>query len=114
MIVQLPTRSPRRYRGQYPGRINAWSYSRSAPQMILAKHLGMSRPVHIEDNSGYRYVADMSVLNPEIKLGMELADAVVGFNLEDIADLSQDRYDAMLAEMDNFREKYRKHGNMMA
>jgi hypothetical protein len=95
VIVQLPIRSPRKYRGQYPGRINSWSYSRSPSQQAIADFLGMKRPVHIEDNVGVRYIADMGSLNPEIKLGMELADAVLG-DLEDITDLPQDRYDAML------------------
>lgn len=96
MIYQLPTRSSRRYRGKHPGRINSWSYGDSPCQKVIAGYLGMKRPVHIEDNAGYRYIADMSLLNPQITVGMELADAVTGIPLEDIKDLHPDLYNSML------------------
>lgn len=99
MIFELPTRSPRKYRGQYPNRINSWSYSRSPSQQAIADYLEIGRPVHIELNNGKRYIADMKSLNADgIKLGTELRDIwkeEVSVKIPHL--LSQERYDEMLA-----------------
>ena len=108
MIYQLPTRSPRRYRGKYPERVNSWSYSRSPSQMAIADYLGISRPVHIELNDGRRYIIDMKALRPEgVKLNAEMIDCLspdVMF-VESLWDeLSQERYDEMLERVRAVRE----------
>lgn len=95
MIFQLHTRSDRRYRGNYPRRINSWSYSRSPSQDVVGRHLDMRRPVHFELNDGTRFIADMPDLNPDIRLGMEFNDAAPG----PVIELSVERYDAMLTEI---------------
>lgn len=100
MIFTLPTRSPRRYRGKYPERVNSWSYSRSPSQMAIAQYLGISRPVHIELNDGRRYIIDMKALRPEgVKLNAEMLNCLttdVMFVESAWEDLSQERYDEML------------------
>lgn len=101
VIFMLPTRSPRKYRGKYPERVNSWSYSRSPSQMAIAEFLGISRPVHIELNDGRRYIICMKALRPEgVKLNAEMIDCLspdVMFVESLWEDLSQERYDAMLA-----------------
>lgn len=98
MIFQLPTRSPRKYRGKYPTRINSWSYSRSPSQMAIADFLGIGRPVHLELNDGRRFIADMKSLNPDgVKLNTELYDIWAEAETVKVPHLlSQERYDAML------------------
>ena len=95
MIYQLPTRSPRRYRGKYPARINSWSCSRSPSQRALADFLHLSRPVHLELNDGQRFIADMCDLVGDLRLAMDMNDAVLPRTT--VVQLGQDRYDAMLA-----------------
>lgn len=97
MIYQLHTRSQRRYRGKYPRRINSWSYARSARQDIVAKHLDMKRPVHLELNDGTRFIADMSDLDLNgCRVGIEFS---LVSKAPCVIDLTQDRYNAMLAEI---------------
>lgn len=99
MIFELPTRSPRKYRGQYPTRINSWSYSRAPSQQAIADYLGIGRPVHIELNNGKRYIADMkSIKANDIRLNVDFRDIwdeSVSVKIPHL--LSQERYDAMLA-----------------
>ena len=95
-IFQLPTRSPIKYRGKHPFRVRMWSYSRSRSQQIVAEHLGMTRPVHIEVYAGYRFIADMSDLRRDgVKCNVEM-EACLNNPAADIHDLTQVRYDAML------------------
>ena len=102
VIFMLPTRSPRKYRGKYPERVNSWSYSRSPSQQAIAEYLGISRPVHIELNNGKRYIADMkSIKGDDLKLSAELHDVIADHILETTfgpcwEELSQERYDEML------------------
>lgn len=107
MICLLPTRSSRRYRGKYPTRVNMWSYSRSASQKIVGDHLSMQRPCHIELNDGRRYIADLPYLIKldfdGICMGMDLAELVSDSN-EMLFSLTQDRYDAMLADIRKLRD----------
>jgi hypothetical protein len=102
MIYLLPTRSARKYRGKYPTRINSWSYSRSPSQMIVATHLDMKRPVHMELNNGSRYIADMCDLVGDVRLAVEFDDAMLPRTEQ--LELSQERYDAMLADIRAHRE----------
>lgn len=108
MLFLLPTRSPRRYAGKYPERVNSWSYSRSPSQRAIADYLGIGRPVHIELNDGRRYIADMKSLRPEgVKLGVELVSCLhpdVIFVESAWEDLSQERYDEMLTLVRAARE----------
>lgn len=101
MIFLLPTRSSRRYRGQYPERVNSWSYSRSPSQQAIADYLNIGRPVHIELNDGRRYIIDMKALRPDtVKLGVELVSCLhsdVLFVESAWEELSRERYDEMLA-----------------
>lgn len=100
MIYQLHTRSDRKYRGQYPRRINSWSYSRSVSQQIVARHLGILTPVHIELNDGTRFIAELKRTHPQMRIGMEFALAAP----DPVIDLSIDRYNAMLAEIEESRK----------
>lgn len=99
MIYELPTRSPRKYRGKYPGRVNSWSYSRSSSQAIVARHLHMSRPVHVELNDGRRFILDMGTVKMDrIKLSVDFMEVPEDPTIR-ITKLSQERYDAMVQEI---------------
>ena len=110
MICKLPSRSKRRYRGKYPTRVNSWAYSRSSSQKIVAKHLSMNRPVHIELNNGSRYVAELKYLIDQgfdgITMGADLHRLVSEDNSL-LGNLNQDRYDLMLVEI---RQERKSHG----
>jgi len=102
MIYQLPSRSPRRYRGQYPRRIHSWSYSDSPCQVLIKDILKLKRgAVHIELNDGTRLIADRADLW-EVKCGMEFSDCLK----QDVEadDLPQERYDFMLYQIRTLRE----------
>lgn len=93
MIYQLPTRSPRKYRGKYPRRVNSWSYSRSPSQQAIADYLDIRLPVHLELNDGTRFIACMFDFADDLKLSVEFNDILPG----PVLDLPQHRYDEMLA-----------------
>jgi len=101
----LPTRSPRTYHGKYPTRINSWNYSRSDAQVALASFLGIKRPVHLELNDGRRFISDFSELNGnEVRLGVDL-EACLRHSPTILVELSQARYDTMLAIVRKAREQ---------
>lgn len=106
MIYRLPTRSPRKYRGKYPYRINSWSTggSKISPdQQIVKDHLGLeTRPVHLELNNGERYIADAKSIGFEkLRCCIDLLSVVVGASSP--IELSQESYDAMLAKVREVR-----------
>lgn len=100
VIFELPTRSPRKYRGKYPERVNAWSYGRSPSQTALALFLGINRPVHVELNDGRRFIVDMrALIEDKVKLNVEFIFCIDPdvFYVESLwEELTQDKYDRML------------------
>jgi len=101
MIYRLPSRSPRKYRGQYPRRVHSWSYSSSPCQMLIKDILKLELgPVHIELNDGTRFIADRADLR-EVKCGVEWLDCLKKGTLG--IDLSKERYDFMLDQIRTLR-----------
>lgn len=101
MIYELPTRSPIVYRGRYRHYIRSWSYGRSPSQKVIADHLGINCPVHIELNNGRRYIAAASYLfRGEVKINANFFDTLQGFvSTEHFICLTQAAYDVMLAKV---------------
>lgn len=107
MIVKLPTKSDRRYRGKYPTRVHSMSYSRSYTQDFIQGFLRLDgRPMHFELNNGERYIVSMRAY-------LEQRHGVCSYDFGEIIkeeawdhryDLSQPLYDEMLAKIKLFRE----------
>lgn len=93
----LPTRPPRRYRGKYPFRIHSWSYADSGSQRAIGAFLSIRRPVHIELNSGVRFICSIRELKAkDLKVGADFHEILVDQEPTFI-ELAQAQYDEMLA-----------------
>lgn len=104
---QLPTRSPREYRGKYPTRVCAVAYSRSPAQAFIARFLGIASATHIELNDGRRFIACTTELKTDRPVfGRDLSE-ITRNPITVIEQLSQERYDEMLEGVRQIRG-YRK------
>lgn len=103
MAYFLPTRPPRRYRGKYPFRIHSWSYADSQSQRVLGAILQIRKPVHIELNSGVRFICALSELKGNLlKVGAEFHEILVDKE-PTFRELTQSEYDEMLASVRRVR-----------